>query len=236
MNGIWIRVNERPTQTHFYYFKKKIMAGKNNSLIIDVCADTRYQLYINGVLCCEGPCQGSWYQRYYETVDCGDVLQKGENDITVKVMYVHDGAFISTFKKDRAALWLRASFVCDGQNKDFQSDESWECYRDDSVSFERDRRVHASIPEFERHTAGNKLTKVEISPYYEAHTESACYNPWGLNEPYILQKRPIPGMQTYPEKNFGIDLKEPKIIELDAGKYTTAKVKFNIKTEEKTKT
>ena len=113
MNGIWIRVNERPTQTHFYCFKKKITAGKVNSLKIDVCADTRYQLYINGVLCCEGPCQGSWYQRYYETADCSDKLHDGENDITVKVMYVHDGAFISTFKKDRAALWLRADFVCD---------------------------------------------------------------------------------------------------------------------------
>ena len=235
MNGIWIRVNERPTQTHFYCFKKKITAGKVNSLKIDVCADTRYQLYINGVLCCEGPCQGSWYQRYYETADCSDKLYEGENDVTVKVMYVHDGAFISTFKKDRAALWLRASFVCDGVQKDFQSDESWECYRDDSVSFERDKHVHNSIPEFERHTAEKKLTKVEISPYYEAHTESSCYNPWGLNEPYILQERPIPEMQTYPEKDFIIDLKEKNVTELDAGKYTTAKVKFRIKTKEKTK-
>ncbi len=234
MNGIWIRVNERPTQTHFYYFKKKITAGKNNSLIIDVCADTRYQLYVNGALCCEGPCQGSWYQRYYETVDCSDKLHEGENDINVKVMYCHDGSFISMFKHDRAALWLRAAFTADGENRDFQSDESWECCRDDSVSFMQGRGVHTSIPEFEHHAAEKTLTKVDVSNYYEAHTESGCYNPWGLNEPYVLQKRPIPGMQTYPAKPFSFDKKEPITVELDAGKYTTAKVKFTLKAKEKT--
>lgn len=234
MNGIWVRVNERPVRSHFYYFKKKITAGKVNSLVMDICADTRYQLYVNGALCCEGPCQGSWYQRYYETVDVSDKLHEGENDITVKVLYCHDGAFISTFKKDRAALWCRASFTADGEARDFQSDESWECYRDDSVSFMQGRGVHTSIPEFERHTAEKKLTKVEISSYYEAHTESGCYNPWGLNEPYILQKRPIPGMQTYPPKPFSFDKKEPRCVELDAGKYTTAKVKFTLKSKEKT--
>lgn len=234
MNGIWVRVNERPVRSHFYWFKKKITAGKVNSLVMDVCADTRYQLYVNGALCCEGPCQGSWYQRYYETVDASDKLHEGENDITVKVLYCHDGAFISTFKKDRAALWCRAAFTVDGETRDFQSDESWECYRDDSVSFMQGRGVHTSIPEFERHEAEKKLTRVEISNYYEAHTESGCYNPWGLNEPYILQKRPIPGMQTYPSKPFIFEKKEPKCVELDAGKYTTAKVKFTLKTKQKT--
>ena len=101
MNGIWIRADERPTESHFYYFTRKFTAGKENSLEIDVCADTRYQLYINGALCCEGPCQGSWYQRYYDTVDCSDKLHEGENDVCVKVYYAHDGAFISMFKKDR---------------------------------------------------------------------------------------------------------------------------------------
>ena len=234
MNGIWVRVNERPVRSHFYWFKKKITAGKVNSLVMDVCADTRYQLYVNGALCCEGPCQGSWYQRYYETVDVSDKLHEGENDITVKVLYCHDGAFISTFKKDRAALWCRAAFTVDGETRDFQSDESWECYRDDSVSFMQGRGVHTSIPEFERHEAEKKLTRVEISNYYEAHTESGCYNPWGLNEPYILQKRPIPQMQTYPSKPFIFEKKEPKCVELDAGKYTTAKVKFTLKTKQKT--
>ena len=229
MNGIWIRVNERPTQTHFYYFKKKITAGKNNSLIIDVSADTRYQLYVNGELCCEGPCQGSWYQKYYETADCSDKLRQGENDITVKVMYVHGGAFISTFKHDRPALWLRAEFICDGERRDFCSDKSWECLRDDSVSFMQGRHVHTSIPEFERKSAAEKLTAVAVSEYYEAHPEQSCYNLCGLNEPYILEKRPIPQMQTYPEKPFLKDLEEKNTVELDAGKYTTAKVRFVLK-------
>ena len=231
MNGLWIRAEDRPERTYFYYFKKTITAGKNNSLIMDICADTRYQLYINGELCCEGPCTGSWYQRYYETVDCSDKLHEGENDITVKVMFVHAGAFISMFKKDRAALWCRAAFTSDGEVRDFCSDESWGCYRDESVAFAQGRGVHTSIPEFERVSAGKKLTKIGVKTYYEAHPESGCYNPWGLNDPYILQKRPIPQMQTYEPKPFETEFRSSNVIELDAGKYTTAKVHFRFKAE-----
>lgn len=229
MNGIWIRADERPTESHFYYFNKKIAAGKQNSLTIDICADTRYQLYVNGLLCCEGPCQGSWYQRYYDTVDCSDKLHEGENDVSVKVLYVHEGAFISTFKRDRAALWLSASFVCDGEVRDFRSDESWLCLRDDSVSFMQGRHVHTSIPEFERVSGFRKFTPVTVKAWYEAHPERGCYDFCGLNEPYVLEKRPIPQMQTYPERKFGTDLSTPRAVELDAGKYTTAKVRFSVK-------
>ena len=229
MNGIWIRADERPVQSHFYYFKKKITAGKVNALSVDVCADTRYQLYVNGSLCCEGPCQGSWYQRYYDTVECGDRLIEGENEICVKVYYAHDGAFISMFKKDRAALWLRGRLVCDGESRDFRSDESWECFRDDSVSFMQGRHVHTSIPEFERVSGAPKLVSVPVTCWYEARPQLGCYNECGLNEPYILEKRPIPQMQTYPGKEFTVDLKEPNVTELDAGKYTTAKVRFSVR-------
>ncbi len=222
MNGIWIRADERPAETHFYYFKKKITAGKENALVIDVSADTRYQLYINGALCSEGPCMGSWYQKYYETVDCSDKLVPGENDITVKVLFVREGAFISTFKKDRPALWLTARFTCDGEERDFRSDKSWECLRDDSVSFVQGRNVTGSIPEFESHAAQKRLTRVGVTEWYEANTAAACFFVWGVSEQYLLRPRPIPQMQTYPAKPFrlcgdGV---------LDAGKYTTAKVKF----------
>ena len=98
MNGYWIRVDEFRPETTFYYFKKKFTAGQKNELVIDACADTRYQLYLNGALCCEGPCQGSYYQRYYDTVDCGDKLVPGENELVMKVMQVNAERFISTYK------------------------------------------------------------------------------------------------------------------------------------------
>ena len=229
MNGIWIRADERPTESHFYYFTRKFTAGKENSLEIDVCADTRYQLYINGALCCEGPCQGSWYQRYYDTVDCTDKLHEGENDVCVKVYYAHDGAFISMFKKDRAALWLTARLVCDGEDRSFRSDKDWECLRDDSVSFMQGRHVHTSIPEFERVSGKKKFSRISVSEWYEAQPQRGCYDQCGLNERYVLEKRPIPQMQTYPEKKFIKELDTKTAVELDAGKYTTAKVRFALK-------
>ncbi|MBQ3870927.1 MAG: hypothetical protein II777_10295, partial [Clostridia bacterium] len=64
--------------------------------------------------------------------------------------------------------------------------------------------------------------------------ERGCYNLCGLNEPYILQKRPIPQMQTYAPKPFSICQKDG-FVELDSGKYTTSKVKYVFKAAPGTK-
>ena len=231
MNGYWIRVDEFRPETTFYYFKKKFTAGQKNELVIDACADTRYQLYLNGALCCEGPCQGSYYQRYYDTVDCGDKLVPGENELVMKVMHVNAERFISTYKKDRAAAWLQAKLTVDGEDRSFYTDGTWECLRDDGVSFQHCAGLHGSIPEFEIHHATQKLTPVSCHTWYEVDLPSKSFNTCGCSEPYIIAPRPIPQMQTYPEKPFIHDGKN----ELDAGKYTTAKVKFTIKAPAGTK-
>ena len=102
--SFWIYADEMPKESHFYYFKKKFNAAKGDSLTVNICADTRYQLYINKNLICEGPCQGSERIRYYESTDATDALIDGENEIFVKVMHVKDGSFTTVYRKPRAAL------------------------------------------------------------------------------------------------------------------------------------
>lgn len=225
VNGFWMRADDYSERTSFYYFKKKIWAGRDNSLLIHICADTRYQLYINGHLCCEGPCQGSEFLRYYDTANCSDKLQQGENDVLVKVMHVCEDQFISTYKKNYAALWLSAQFTCDGESRDFGSDESWTCFRDDQITFRQGEGVHKSMPEFETVAGEARLTNVPIHIWYEPQLEKGCRNCWGTSEPYLLAPRPIPQMQTYPERPF----QRLTSCEFDAGKYTTAKVRFSLR-------
>ena len=75
--SLWICANEVIRESRFYYFEKRFSAAEGTTLSAHVCADTRYQLYINGQMVCEGPCQGSSYVRYYETVDLTPYLQVG---------------------------------------------------------------------------------------------------------------------------------------------------------------
>ena len=224
MDGYWIRVDEYRAETAFYCFKKTFSAGNGSSLVVRACADTRYQLYVNGVLCCEGPCQGSSYQRYYETVDCSDKLKPGENEIVMKVMHVGAESFHSTFKKDRAAAWLYADLLSDGVKKPFYTDGGWQCFRDDSVSFYPGPGLHGSVPEFERHESVKKLSPVTYHVWYEVKLAAKSIDVWGCAEPYVLAERPIPQMRTYPYREFIRDGEN----EFDAGKYTTAKVRFTV--------
>ena len=57
--SLWICADEICLESRLYDFTKTFDAAEGATLIAKVCADTRYQLYVNGSLACEGPCQGS---------------------------------------------------------------------------------------------------------------------------------------------------------------------------------
>ena len=54
----WITTAEVPNASHYYYFRKCFDATAGATLSARICADTRYQLFLNGKMIGEGPCQG----------------------------------------------------------------------------------------------------------------------------------------------------------------------------------
>ena len=96
--SFWIMADDRPTKPQFYNFSKEFEAPDKARLEASICGDTRYALYLNGNLVCEGPCQGSAYRTFYETEDLTPYLTTGKNTLVAKVMYVTEGHFISTFR------------------------------------------------------------------------------------------------------------------------------------------
>lgn len=57
------------------------------SAYIDISADDYYKLYINGEFVGQGPAQGYYFHYYYNRIDIGKWLRKGENVIAVHVYY-----------------------------------------------------------------------------------------------------------------------------------------------------
>ena len=67
MNAKWITIEERPDRTSLYIFRKKFTYLKEAERFqIEISADSRYRLYINGVFLADGPCMGGEYTQYYE--------------------------------------------------------------------------------------------------------------------------------------------------------------------------
>lgn len=222
--SLWICANENTNSTHFYYFEKSFEAQEGASLSAQICADTRYQLYINGNMVCEGPCQGSAYVRYYETADLTPYLVAGENKISVKVMHMEEHSFISVYKESKAALWFHGTLTEDDNTSFIDTDGTWLCFRDDSVKFHNMRGIHLSVPPCEDVLGDTVLVPVSVEEMYRPNIENNGYTRYGSRDVYPLAPRPIPQMKEEPHKDMRVIRKGAGFIEFDAGEYTTAKI------------
>ncbi len=74
----------------FAYFRKAVVCGEApGACKIDITANTRYRLWINGRPVLSGPCKGDWHSHYYETVDVGEYLRQGENVFAAQVLFLN---------------------------------------------------------------------------------------------------------------------------------------------------
>lgn len=74
----------------FAYFRKQVVCGEQpGSCVIQVTANTRYRLWINGKPVLSGPCKGDWHSHYYETVDVTEYLKTGKNVFAAQVLFLN---------------------------------------------------------------------------------------------------------------------------------------------------
>lgn len=223
--SFWICAGETPSVTHFYEFSQEYDIPSNATLTARTCGDTRYQLWINHQLVCEGPCQGSQYVRYFEETDLTPYLKPGKNLFCAKVLYMQEGSFISVFRGSRPAFWMEGQLTTpDGSVTTMGTDAQWHCRRNDTVSFHHMPGVHTSVPPFEEVQAEEAWTQMEVVQMYEPNLENHSYNIFGLGEYYPMEPRPIPQMKTHAAQPMRVVRHGDGWMELDTGSYTTAKV------------
>ena len=71
----------------FAYFRCEKDLPTGCSLTLDITANSRYRLWINGKSVLSGPCKGDRNRQYYETVDVTPWLQAGHNVFCAQVLY-----------------------------------------------------------------------------------------------------------------------------------------------------
>ncbi len=233
--SLWIRADDRPLASKFYYFTKEFDAPAGATLKASSCGDTRYHLYLNGHLVAEGPCQGSSYVTYYETEDLTPYLKEGKNTLVAKVLYVTEGYFISVFRRSQPAFWFDGKMTVNGEITAIQTDESWTCVREDACDFMGGAGCHTSIPPFEQWTGASTPTPIAVKNFYEPLLDKKCFNIFGLSDTYVMSPRPIPQMETEAYKPMKAVRRGEGFVEYDSVKYTTAKIHFTFKAKAGTK-
>lgn len=85
-------------------------AGEGQArLTLDVTANSRYRLWVNGTAVQSGPCRGDRYRHYYETIDVSEYLVPGENVLAAQVLLCDHSYVKSQYGCDRAPLISVAS-------------------------------------------------------------------------------------------------------------------------------
>ncbi len=86
---MWITHPECGTQHGKFEFTKRFSLDSiPQGITVDICADTKYRLFINGTLAAFGPCKKSEVSAFYDIIDITGYLKTGENEICAEVLHL----------------------------------------------------------------------------------------------------------------------------------------------------
>ena len=106
------------------YFRKQLDLDEYPDIYnIDITADAKYKLYINGELVNVGPQKGDKQIWYYDNLDIANYLEKGKNIIVVQVMIIPNrtrGGNYSFARTETPGLYINSNYG-------LVADSSWKC-------------------------------------------------------------------------------------------------------------
>jgi hypothetical protein len=132
-NAIWISHPTAPLrEPAVFHFRKTInRSSVPDHLFVDVSADNRFILYVNGNRVAEGPARGDLRHWRYERIDLAPALHSGTNVIAAVVWNLGIYAPLAQIS-ERSAFLLQAE---DEHNNDLNSGSSWEVEREQGFTF-----------------------------------------------------------------------------------------------------
>ncbi len=195
-NCIWISPKgSGVSHSRIYYFKKSFELDKIGEGVVEISAQSRYRLYINGNFCAFGPCKGTREQVYFDTVNVTEYLKEGKNDIFVEVAQLvgrdSDGGIVPADGVIRTGICALCFELTCGDTV-IKADESWLCGQNKSV--EMLSGIHAGSASFLEYIDAQKA-EVEYENAIkrcDVHNNENDHFWWGGTSNLFLSKRPIP--------------------------------------------
>ncbi len=103
---------------------------KPDSFKVNVTADQRFVLYVNGICVARGPARSDLYNWYYDTIDIAPQLREGKNTIAALVWHAGNSAPVAQMSR-------RLAFILDGatENEEFLATPSkWKVKKSEAYS------------------------------------------------------------------------------------------------------
>ncbi|MBP1988757.1 alpha-L-rhamnosidase-related protein [Paenibacillus eucommiae] len=203
---IWAEKQDTSRKKDFQlvYFRREFHLADTAGcqLVVDVSADSRYRLFLNGESVAVGPCRGDGKTHYYEIVDLSDRLQEGGNILAAKVLHYEDDRLApSAIMSAATGVFLLQGAVVyeDGRViEDLSSNEHWKCMYDCSLTLLQETQTCVGGLESVDGLAvphGWETIHFNSRHWQSAVIISETYHPiGGALTPWQLKARPIPAM------------------------------------------
>ncbi|WP_373232348.1 family 78 glycoside hydrolase catalytic domain [Cohnella sp.] len=190
------------------YFRRSfhVAEGVKPRLAVDITADSRYRLFVNGRSVAVGPCKGDRHTQHYETVDVSSLLRPGDNVLAVQVLrypalepFISGaGGPISVWRSQSAGLLVEASLrdEHDAELEPLHSGPEWKVYRHRGYRYVPKPLIQwmggveevdgTGAPQGWQNPGFNDDEWAQALPFAETKGD------WGLLSPWNLVPRPIP--------------------------------------------
>ncbi len=122
-----------PESGKVVYFRNAFALQKApKELFINITADNKYRLFVNGKYVCRGSESGDFNRWFFDSVDIAKYLKAGKNVIAVEVVDFGNFAPYS-FNSKHLGLWIQSG----SPNADFTDTlpKNWKCKTDAGISF-----------------------------------------------------------------------------------------------------
>ncbi|MBS4194879.1 alpha-L-rhamnosidase-related protein [Lederbergia citri] len=140
-----------PLQHEIVYFRRTFHVENNDcQLVVNVSADSRYRLFLNGQSICVGPLKGDNYSHYYETVNLSAYLNVGKNVLAVKVVHYSS----NSSHPSPESIWHspNGGFLLEGSLKTskgeivetLHTDNKWKCFKDIAIHYEAESWISST--------------------------------------------------------------------------------------------
>ncbi len=232
-DATWLVPIEEGTHYGVYNFRKKFtLESRPEHFLINISADNRYRLFVNGQYVNDGPQAGDRRHWHFETLDIAPYLRTGTNLLGVQVTYFGEAAPVYMMGR-RAGLIVQGNGKPESIVNTGQTDSPWVYKRNEGISV---IPFHPGMPELSYQyyaagpaeridgntVAGGLLSADQSDADWKMPISFQTGAPFGGrgygDERWELVPRSIPLMdRTYEpltriRRKDGVDLKKPLLI------------------------
>lgn len=217
----WIWVSDRIRSAvdgdhELVYFRRtfEVPADTACQLTVDVTADSRYRLFINGKSVSAGPCKGNDREHYYETVDISEHLTPGINVLAAQVLHYTHTVPWKMGISGPLSLWrsgcggfLAEGTLCDKIGNPIErlhTDSRWKCSTQQGYKLVASELVQwlGGLEQVEGSgiSHGWQSVQFEDSGWSDAVAFMDSHDRYGQLAAWPLYRRPIPQLEEIPTR------------------------------------